>query len=455
MRSRPGLTLRKLREFRRNARLTRAQLEELKLSKFRALMRHAAAHAPYYAQLVAERRLDINRCVPSDFPPLTKSILMANFDRIVTDQRITKQAIADFLTRSKDPTELFLDKFRVIHTSGTSGEVGYFVFSPEDWARGTARALPRRQEARPQRTRRRFGRMKLAYYAAVGGHFGGVTLVTAATRGLARLFVQCRLYEVNDPLPATLTSLNEFQPDVLAGYTGALTILAERQRAGALRIAPIAIGTAGEALSATDKRTLEEAFGCVAHNSYGSSEHLIQGFALPGGTSMLLFDDDLIYEPFEDHTLVSNLFNYTLPLVRYRMADILRPIAAANAQHGPYLEIESLVGRTEMMPKFLNQDGIEDFISPHTVNEIFVAGVSRFQMQLTGPTAFRFVVCLDPSLDVGQRAESVRGVERRLSEILAQKRMSNVQFTVRTVDEIALNPRSRKFQLIIKDDATQ
>jgi len=242
---------------------------------------------------------------------------------------------------------------------------------------------------------------------------------------------------------------------VLAGYTGALTILAERQRAGALRIAPIAIGTAGEALSATDKRTLEEAFGCVAHNSYGSSEHLIQGFALPGGTSMLLFDDDLIYEPFEDHTLVSNLFNYTLPLVRYRMADILRPIAAANAQHGPYLEIESLVGRTEMMPKFLNQDGIEDFISPHTVNEIFVAGVSRFQMQLTGPTAFRFVVCLDPSLDVGQRAESVRGVERRLSEILAQKRMSNVQFTVRTVDEIALNPRSRKFQLIIKDDATQ
>lgn len=451
MRPQLGLTLRKLREFRRNARMTRAQLEEMQLAKFRALVRYAAAHAPYYAQLVTERHLDIDRCAPSDFPPLTKAILMANFDRIVTDRRITKQAITHFLTRSKDPAELFLNEFRVVHTSGTSGEVGYFVYSPEDWARGSAQAWRSRQERRTQRTRRRFRRIKIAYYGAVGGHFAGVTMITAATRGLARFLIQCRLYEVNDPLPVTIASLNEFQPDVLAGYTGALTILAERQHAGILRIAPISLGTAGESMSATDKRTLEEAFGCSANNGYGSSEHLMMGVALPGGSTMLLFDDDLIYEPFADHTLVSNLFNYTLPLIRYRMADILRPIAATNAQNGPYLEIESLVGRTEMMPKFLNQDGVEDFISPHTINEIFVAGVSRFQMQLTGPTAFRFVVCLDLSLDTARRAEAVRGVEMRLNEILAQKRMANVHFNVQTVDEIALNPRSRKFQLIIRD----
>ena len=121
-----------------------------------------------------------------------------------------------------------------------------------------------------------------------------------------------------------------------------------------MRIAPIAIGTAGEGLGATDKKTLEDAFGCEATNSYGSSEHLMMGSALPGGASMLLSDDDLIYEPFEDHTLVSNLFNYTLPLIRYRMADVLRPVKQKIDPNSPYLEIESLVGRTEMMPRFTN-----------------------------------------------------------------------------------------------------
>ena len=49
----------KVAERRRNARLTRPQLEAVKLDKFRALVRHAQAHAPYYADLIAQRNIDI------------------------------------------------------------------------------------------------------------------------------------------------------------------------------------------------------------------------------------------------------------------------------------------------------------------------------------------------------------------------------------------------------------
>ena len=437
-------------ELRRNARMPRAQFEEMKLAKFRDLARHACTHSPYYAQAARERRIEPERCVPGDFPPLTKAELMANFDAIVTDRRITKQGIAEFLTRSHDPAELFLRRYRVVHTSGSSGEVGYFVFSPQDWVRGTAQGVRSRGNRDGPRRRRGFRRLRLAYYAAVGGHFGGVTLVNGATRGLARLFMKVGFYEVNDPLPETVGALNEFQPDILAGYTGALTILAERQREGVLRIAPFAIGTAGESMSATDKKLLEEAFGCPATNGYASSEHLMMGGPVPGGTSMLLYDDDLIYEMFDDHTLVTNLFNYTLPLIRYRMADVLRPVAQRTQTDSPYLEIESLVGRTEMMPKFVNQEGATDFISPHTINEIFVTGVTRFQMQLTGGDSFRFAVCLDAGLGSEQRGEAVRAVEHRLEEILRQKRMSNVRFGVEVVGDIPVNPQSRKFQLIVR-----
>lgn len=431
--------------------MTRAQLEEMKLTKFRRLARYAATKAPYYSQVVSEHRIDLERCTPQDFPPLTKAVLMANFDGIVTDRRLTRQGIAEFLTRSHDPNDRFLNEFRVLHTSGTSGEVGYFVYSREDWARGTALALrPRGNRPRPKRARR-FRRLRLAYYGAVGGHFAGVTLISSATRGLARLLVNAKLYEVNSPLPVTVAALNTFQPDILAGYTGALMLLAEKQRAGTLRIAPISVGTAGESMSTTDRRILEDAFGCPANNGYGSSEHLMMGVALPGGASMLLLDDDLIYEPCEDHTLVTNLFNYTLPLIRYRMADILRPVSRPTDSSSPYLEIESLVGRSEMMPRFVNEDGADDFVSPHTINEIFVPGVVRFQMRLIDKTAFRFAVCLDVALSEAACEEAVRSVEARLREILRQKRMGNVRFTVEVVDDIPLNPQTRKFRLIVKE----
>jgi hypothetical protein len=98
---------------------------------------------------------------------------------------------------------------------------------------------------------------------------------------------------------------------------------------------------------------------------------------------------------------------------------------------------------------FRTRDGGEDFISPHTINEVFVAGVTRFQMHLLAAEAFRFMVCLDPSLDGEQRAAAIKAVSERLREILARKRMDNVRFEVLAVDDLPVNARTRKFQLIV------
>jgi phenylacetate-coenzyme A ligase PaaK-like adenylate-forming protein len=176
------------------------------------------------------------------------------------------------------------------------------------------------------------------------------------------------------------------------------------------------------------------------------------GGSPPGSSNIVLYDDDLMFEFYPDRSVITNLFNYTLPLIRYRMADILRPIE--SGEHAPYLVIESLVGRNELQPVFRNRDGVEDFISPHTINEIFVAGVTRFQLQLTGAAEFRFMVCLDTALDAGARAAAVEGVVQRLREILARKRMGNVRFTVVPTDDLPVNPRTRKFQLIVDERPT-
>ena len=434
----------KTREFLRNATLTREQFEAERLERFRELVRHVNTHSPYYADLIRERGISLESCVPQDFPVLTKSLLMQNFDRIVTDRRISKQLVADFLTRSKSPTDLLLNQYTVIHTSGSSGEVGYFLYSPADLGRATAQ----RQRRQPMPGKRQHrGRFRIAFYGATDGHYAAVTLVSQFARGLAKLFVKLQILEVNSPLPGVLQALNDFQPELIIGYTTALKILAEKQQAGQLHISPKIMACGGESCSPGDKAILMQAFKCGVMNAYASSEHLGMGGALPGSDEMVLYDDDLIYEFQSDHCLVTNLFNRTLPLLRYRMSDTLRPLAQQNRP--PYLVIDSIVGRNELQPVFVNRDGVEDFISPHTINEVFVKGVTRFQLHLLDAQSFRFLVCLDSQLDDAQRAQCVAGVTQRLREILARKLMENVQFAVDVVDDLPVNPVTRKFQLIV------
>jgi phenylacetate-CoA ligase len=432
---------------------TRAELEAIKLRKFRSLLRHARLHAPYYANIIRERGLDVDTCTPADFPVLTKTILMANFDAIVTDPRITKKVVADFLTRSSDPKERLFGKITVVHTSGTSGEVGYFLYAPADHARMRASSMRNRAAFRHLIPRRWPGlrRFRVAFYGATGGHYAGVTGVAAMQRNLARIFVNAQAFEVNTPLPSVIERLNAFQPDVIFGYTTALKMLADEQRAGRLKIQPMAVSATGEMVTKADMQYLSAAFGGARASSvYACTEHMMLGVSNPDGETMTLMDDNLIFEIHDDHSLITNLFNYTMPLIRYRMSDILRVLSEPQARR---IVIQNLVGRLEQMPTFLNRAGVMDFISPHTINEVFVPGVTRFQMQITGPTSFRFPICVEAALDNPARSAAASRVKARLQEILEQKGLGNVTFEVPIVAEIPLNERTRKFQLIVQRKA--
>jgi phenylacetate-CoA ligase len=434
----------KQRELDHNSGLSRAEFEAKRLQKFREFVRFVNESSPYYAGIIRERRIDPATAVPEQFPELNKSILMANFDAIVTDKRVSKAAIADFLTHSKSPTERLFDHYTVIHTSGSSGEVGYFVYSPEDLACGMIRRPAQRRGRFP---RKRWGRFRIAFFGATDGHYAGVTMIRMLERGLMRLYIKTALFEVNSPLPQVLEGLNQFQPELLVGYTTALKILAEKQREGALKIAPLIIGASGEATTRADKEILQQAFGCGVTNSYACTEHLGMGASAPGSEEIVLYDDDLIFEFHDDHCLITNLFNHTLPLIRYRMSDTVKPLQ--TDAHAPYLVIENLIGRNELQPVFVNRDGVKDFISPHTINEIFVTNVSRFQLHITSDNSFRFMVCLERALSAEHKSAALAGVKQRLSEILAAKQLDNVRFDVVETSDLPVNPRTRKFQLIV------
>jgi phenylacetate-CoA ligase len=425
----------------RNAKLTREQLESRRLAAFRSLVSYARDRSPYYRAIIKERGLKPETCVPTDFPILTKRELMERFDEIVTDRRITKAGITAFLQRSRDPGELYLDKFVALHTSGSSGEVGYFVYALDDYMRmvaGGYRTLPA-DVGVPRR---------IAFFGAAGGHFGGVSASTIPMRQWPwRWMIDAKTFEINAPLAATIDGLNRFCPDLVSGYPSGLKILAEAQIARRLNIKPMLMQAGGEPLSRGDQQALAEVFGCPCTNLYGATEHLVIGVARANDSGMTLFDDTFVLEEADDHVLVTSLLNRTLPLIRYRMSDTVRRMDAPS-QYGPFPMIEPVIGRNEWVPTFRNRRGEIDFISPHIINEIFVPGIWRFQMRWGDQTRFRFSVCMNHGLDARERKEALAAITARLHEILLQKELDNVAFTVDAVDDIPVDPKTGKFRLV-------
>ncbi|HAK59713.1 MAG TPA: hypothetical protein DCO77_04930 [Nitrospiraceae bacterium] len=423
-----------------NERRSRQSLTERNLKKFRKLVAHANSTSPYYARIIKKNSIDITACTPGDFPVLTKRDVMENFDHIITVPHMTKRSIADFLAASKDPLALYDGKYYILHTSGSSGEIGYFVYSRQDWARGFAHVL----RIHDFKLRRK----KLAFFGATKGHFAGISFVTTGRRSLLKLLYRIAAFDINSPLQPVLDGLNAFQPDILTGYPSALTILARKQESGELAISPTSLESSGEPVAGDDGAIIQKAFKTPLVNLYSCTEHMFMGVAKPGASGMYVFEDDLIFNFRDDHTCVTNLFNYTLPLIRYRMEDVLRPLPD-KVGILPYTMVREIVGRMEQAPLFLNRHGIEDFISPHIINEFHVKHLRRFQMQLLDKTSFLFKACFEPGIRDEQKAEASRNIQKRMREILAEKEMDTVTFTIKEFNDLCADERTGKFKLIV------
>ena len=433
--------LRALWEHHRNLRLTRAELEALQLRKFRKLVRFARQHSPYYRRLMEERHIDPETCVPTDFPVLTKAEVIEHFDDLVTDRRITKRRIADFLAGSTNPQDRFEGRYHVLHTSGTSGTVAYFVFSHDAWIKGASHVV----RTAPLRLKRR----RTAFVAATRGHFAGATLMLTGNHGSNSFFYDVRLFDVGRPMAQIIAELNDFQPHMLSGYATVLKALAEAQERGELRISPDHLGNGGEPLGPGVKACLERAFKVPVANAYASSEHLYMGMTIAGSPGMYLMEDDLIFELADDHICVTNLFNEAMPLIRYRMDDVLVPVLE-EPNPFPFTRIREIVGRTEHSLGFTNQHGEEDFIHPIVIVELIIDGLRAWQIVLLGKTSFRFRACLEEGLSDPEKAAALQRIRDRLDSILSEKQMGNVSFGIDVVDGLELDSYSGKFRLVVR-----
>lgn len=347
-----ALTLSQRRLLGRSEALSPRELTQLSHKRLQRLLTYATERSAFYGE-----RLSLRSGSPlQSLPTLSRSDLVVNFDRILTDPSLSAGAVraqVDLLRERKAATgSAWRGRWWLAATAGTTGEPAALVWSRAEWATVLASYSRATRWAGVEIGPRSPLRVALVS-TSVPTHQSAV--VGASLRAP---FVSSLTLDARSPLETLVEQLHGFGPRVLVGYASALRQLALAQLDGRLRIRPEAVMSASEVLTAPTAVLLKQAWGRPAFDVYAATETAgIAAMCTHG--SRHLYSDLVVVEPVDadgtptpsgqlsHHTLVSVLFSRTLPLIRYEISDRIRLLDELCECGLPFPCIGEIGGRAE------------------------------------------------------------------------------------------------------------
>ena len=274
------------------------RLWELRNERLRALIRHAKAHSPWHADRLAH--VDANTLDGGDLsaiPVMTKADLMANWDDIVTERRLTLEMATDHLARiATEGHGFLLDEYLVLATGGTSGTRSIFVMDT-DATMTFALTLARYSAWRRIHGSQRTNSVQVEAHVTADNPVHGTAVMAWL---LAREGYATKVFPPSMPLDRIVAGLNELQLTSLYAYPSMLGLLAAEARAGRLRLTLDAVGTTSEPLLPEIRAAAEDVFGVPIANTYGATEGML-AFSNPPLPGLHIVEDIAVWEPV-DHT---------------------------------------------------------------------------------------------------------------------------------------------------------
>lgn len=427
-------------QLKNNEKKSRKYILYLREKKFRKILKFAYKNSKFYHDLYSSHGIsfdDLDTINIEKLPVIDKEVIMDNFDKLVIVDNVTLREIKNFLDINKTTNDLFKNKYHVIHSSGSSGKVGIFLYSKKDWNRIYPSVL------RIHNLKLR--RIKSVFFGATDGHYSSVSFFSWSQKGFLKIFNKSMILEIKKPIEEHIEKLNQFKPDVVCGYFSGLKILANYQENGLLKLSPNIILNTGEGINHKDKEYITRIFNAPMVNSYGISECGNFGIGKDEYGGIALNDDLVFVEIKEDHILITNLFNETQPLIRYRLEDYLTLSKNAPVDF-PFTVVNEVIGRAESSIWFKNKDGKMDFIHPIVIAEFFVKGLDRHQIVLTGESSFDFLAVVNDA----KTEEVVEKIRKKLDLILVEKNFLDVSYDVKVVESLNIDSKTGKFKQIIK-----
>lgn len=353
------------------------RIKKERQQRLRSLIRVAKEKSPWHRERL--KNVDADSITEADLdklPVMTKADLMANFDQIVTDKRLTLEMVNAHVSNLREDSYL-LDEYHVIASGGTSGFRGVFVY---DWDGWTSSVLSIRNAFLPVNpflwrllSFRPIGRIfvnsrmkrkhagkppskaeSVAVFADIASHMSH-----AVANSLAYPFID-QEYPATLPIRKIVESLNSVQPANLSAYPSVLYQLALEAKAGRLRIAPKRISSGGEPVFPYIRNAVREVWDLSVTNFWVTSEGGTLAWSCGKGEGMHLNEDLQIIEPVDENgrpvisgergskIYLTNLFNQALPIIRYEITDQVTFLGSEPCACGSTLRrVEDILGRLD------------------------------------------------------------------------------------------------------------
>ncbi len=425
---------------------SREKIDAFRLKQLRVLLQHVTSHSPYYQRLFQNYDIEsMTLETLSQIPPLTKKEVLKHWDEIICVPEITKAKAEAHLQALRDNPKanpFFKDKYYITATGGSSGLRGLYVWDLNYFADITA--VDFRHQVRDDLVKSGFIPRKVAVLTAPSPIHASTPLCTT------RLHYHDTIEHlpVNLPLQELCARLNVLQPTQLIGYASVITRLAKEALHGNLSIRPKRITTNSEPLNDAARKTIFEAFGVEANNTWGSVEMGIAGIEDDRHQGLILSEDMILFEPVDEDLksvqhakdakkiMITNLFNKTLPLIRYVVDDV---IEVQEAPFTAYHVIPNIAGRTDDWFSYPNQVEIHPMVFWNVFE--LEGTISEYQVQQTEDGAKIYIIPYD-SFD----AESVK---KRLKKDLIEAGLTHPKLNIEQVKHIKRHEETAKLRRFV------
>jgi phenylacetate-CoA ligase len=290
----------------RNERLSPLELRSLQTKKLRAIITHSYNNVPYYHSLMKEAEIT---------PDEIRTLDDLHKVPITSKEDLRELALEDITSRNADLKECY-----VRQTSGTSG-----IPLSITWDK-SARAIHflaylRWMMACGIRASNRINQIYETTWLS-GNHL-------IQKLGMYRTKTISHLQSLNEQIDV----MKEFRPDALIGFPSGTRLLAEEIRDRDITgVSPGLVFTGGEMLDEHSRRLNKEVFGAETYDHYGCNEagdiscecekregyHNLSDLLLVN----VVRDNEAVSPGETGEIVITNLFNYAGPVIRYNLGDI-------------------------------------------------------------------------------------------------------------------------------------
>jgi len=389
-------------QYQQSLHLSPEQLQQQQWQALQRLLQHCLIHIPFYRQHWKQVGVSSAEDIRSlaDFaklPPLSKALVRQHYAQLVTQ-------IAGKANIRKS-------------TGGSTGEPFHFEL---DWE-----SNERRQA------------VMWRGYGWLGAGLGRKTLqLWGADIGqpnwqrrlkdqLYHSFYNRRMlssFEMRpDNLPDYLTRVNRFKPEVIVGYTNPLYHLARFINQAQVQVhSPTSIITGAEPLEDFQREAIQQAFQAPVYNSYGCREFMLIAAECEQQHGLHINSDHLLVESVDQQgqplidqpgeLLITDLFNYGMPLVRYQNGDRGVLSQRCCSCGNPLPMLESVSGRKLDLLQTRSGKQLPGELFPHLFKEY--REIYKFQVKQQSLDELEIALQLHTTLSAVQMQSIRQEIER-------------------------------------------